>query len=99
MCLCLGAARADDGYGVFWTILHGLEDIPDYESALFASLRRRPSMMALSMACRVLNAPDVRNLHSAVHALARELSTRHDLESEHVEQLRLLNQGSGSPEQ
>jgi hypothetical protein len=46
-----------DGYGVFWAILHGLEDIPDYETALSASLRRQPSRFGLLMARRVFNVP------------------------------------------
>jgi hypothetical protein len=46
----------DDGAGVFWAILHGLESLPgQYETKLVQSLRRIPSRMALTMVCRLLN--------------------------------------------
>jgi hypothetical protein len=32
----------DDGAGVFWAIVHGLEATPGYESALVESVRRAP---------------------------------------------------------
>ncbi len=44
-----------DGYGVFWSILHGLEKIPGYEAALVESVRRRPSLFGLDMINRILN--------------------------------------------
>ena len=46
-----------DGFGVFWSALHGLEDIPAYEPHLLASLRRQPSRFGLIMARRILNDP------------------------------------------
>jgi hypothetical protein len=46
----------EDGYGVYWSILHGLEGRGDYEDALLASLRRSPSRFALTMVNRILNA-------------------------------------------
>ncbi len=30
----------DDGYGIFWTMLHGIEDQPSYAPLLKASVRR-----------------------------------------------------------
>jgi hypothetical protein len=45
----------DDGAGVFWSILHGIESLPGYESLLIDSLRRRPSEFALIMVNRLLN--------------------------------------------
>ena len=80
-----------DGYGVFWSILHGLEDIPDCEPALLESLRRQPSLMSLTMARRILNTPRCAKLHSTVHKLAEELSTRKDLDSELVAELSKLS--------
>jgi len=44
-----------DGYGVFWSILHGLEDLPDYELALIDSLRRQPMEFNVRMVNRILN--------------------------------------------
>ena len=45
-----------DGYGVFWSILHGLEGLPGYEEALIESIRRQPSEFSLLMVSRMLNA-------------------------------------------
>lgn len=45
-----------DGYGVFWSILHGLESLPDYESPLVDSVRRRPTEFNVRMIDRILNA-------------------------------------------
>ena len=40
----------DDGAGVLWTIVHGVESMPfDYEPELLDSLERAPSMMAQIM--------------------------------------------------
>jgi hypothetical protein len=47
---------AEDGAGVFWAIVHGLESLPGYESRLVASVRRVPSDFALLMVNRLLNA-------------------------------------------
>ena len=38
-----------DGYGVFWSLLHGLESMPDYEGALVESFMRQPSEFAMLM--------------------------------------------------
>ena len=44
----------DDGGGVFWTILHGLETL-EYEEKLVDSLVRKPSLMAITMLVRIEN--------------------------------------------
>lgn len=44
-----------DGYGVFWSILHGLEALPNYEPALISSLRRQPTQFNVLMVVRILN--------------------------------------------
>lgn len=46
----------DDGCGVFWTIVHGLESIPDSERALLESVRKQPSIFSVMMIHRILNA-------------------------------------------
>jgi hypothetical protein len=46
----------EDGFGVFWTVLHGLESLPRYESKLVASVKRAPSDFGLLMVNRLLNA-------------------------------------------
>lgn len=45
-----------DGYGIFWSILHGLESLPKYEVRLLESVRRQPSLFSLLMINRMLNA-------------------------------------------
>ncbi len=44
-----------DGNGVFWTIIHGLEDIGGYEVTLIDSIRREPSFCGLIMVNRLIN--------------------------------------------
>jgi hypothetical protein len=46
----------EDGYGVMWSIVHGLEKLPNYEPALLASLARQPSELGITMVGRMLNA-------------------------------------------
>jgi hypothetical protein len=43
----------DDGAGVLWTILHGLEVRDDYEDALRQSMARKPSRMGKVMLDRL----------------------------------------------
>ncbi|HEY9403704.1 MAG TPA: hypothetical protein VIQ24_13655 [Pyrinomonadaceae bacterium] len=45
----------EDGHGIFWSVLHGLESLPDYERALVESVRRQPSEFGLLMINRILN--------------------------------------------
>src|SRR5262245_30219361 len=48
-----------DGAGIFWAIVHGLESLPGYESHLVESITRTPSRFALLMIHRLLNAGQV----------------------------------------
>lgn len=45
----------EDGGGVFWSIVHGLESFSTYEKELIASLDRQPSEMGLLMLRRIKN--------------------------------------------
>ena len=45
----------DDGAGVLWSIVHGVERFKTYDRELVASLRRQPSMMGLAMLMRIKN--------------------------------------------
>jgi hypothetical protein len=45
----------EDGAGVFWTILHGLESVGGYEPALVRSVKRQPSEFGVLMVGRLLN--------------------------------------------
>jgi hypothetical protein len=76
-----------DGYGVFWSALHGLEDIPAYEPHLIASLRRQPSQFGLLMVRRILNSPDrneavVQQLRDTLLAITSRAHLHSDLLSE-----------------
>ena len=44
-----------DGFGVFWTLLHGIESAAGYEPHLLRSVRRRPSLFGVYMINRILN--------------------------------------------
>ena len=46
----------DDGYEMFWSVLHGLEAQPGYEPLVVESVRRRPSQFPVLMLNRMLNA-------------------------------------------
>jgi hypothetical protein len=46
----------DDGYGVFWSIVHYLEACEGYESALMESVERLPVEFNLLMLNRLMNA-------------------------------------------
>ncbi len=45
----------EDGAGVLWSIVHGLESLPDYEDKLVASIQRQPSELGLVMISRIVN--------------------------------------------
>jgi len=45
----------DDGAGVFWTAVHGMEAIGDYEKHLLSYFRRWPNLMNKLMLRRIYN--------------------------------------------
>lgn len=45
-----------DGYGLFRTILHGLERLPDYEHKVIESVQRKPARFNVLMVNRMMNA-------------------------------------------
>ena len=45
----------EDGAGVLWSVVHGLESLPDYEPELVRSVQRQPSELAVTMIGRLLN--------------------------------------------
>jgi hypothetical protein len=46
----------EEGLGVVWSVLHGLEALPNYEPELLRSLARQPSEFGVRMVGRLLNA-------------------------------------------
>jgi hypothetical protein len=54
----------DDGAGVLWSIVHGIESLPiDYEPALRASLGRKSSFMGRVMLERLIKATESSRSH------------------------------------
>ena len=47
---------SEDGFGVFWALLHGLESLPGYEERLLESILRLPTRFTVLMVNRLLNA-------------------------------------------
>ena len=45
----------DDGSGVFWSALHGMEAVGGYEDLLLQYYRRWPSLMTKTMLRRLMN--------------------------------------------
>jgi hypothetical protein len=45
----------DDGAGVFWSALHGMEAVGGYEDFLLQYFRRYPSLMTRAMLRRLVN--------------------------------------------
>jgi hypothetical protein len=45
----------EDGAGVLWSIVHGLESLSDYEDKLVESIWRQPSHIGLVMISRIVN--------------------------------------------
>ena len=45
----------EDGAGVFWSALHGMEAVGGYEEMLLRYFRRWPSLMTKAMLRRILN--------------------------------------------
>lgn len=45
----------EDGAGVFWTALHGMEALGGYEALLLQYFRRHPSLMTTTMLRRIQN--------------------------------------------
>ena len=50
----------EDGAGVFWSIVHGLEALANYESCLLDAVSSYPTEFSLIMVNRLLNAGQTR---------------------------------------
>lgn len=68
-----------DGYGVFWSILHGLEGIDEYELQLCESIEIKPSEFNVLMAMRVLNPKSVSDYKVQVKDTLVKALSRSDL--------------------
>ncbi|MDO1451563.1 hypothetical protein Q0590_35150 [Rhodocytophaga aerolata] len=45
----------EDGGGVLWSIVHGLESLPNYADKLLKSVEKQPSNLGLIMVSRIAN--------------------------------------------
>jgi hypothetical protein len=52
--------REEDGSGVFWSALHGMEHVGGYEEMLLQSYQRSPSLMTRAMLRRLLKSGQTR---------------------------------------
>jgi hypothetical protein len=64
----------EDGRGVYWGIVHGLEGRGGYEPALLDSIRRAPSPFALLMLNRIANAGQADCAGVSILALLEEVA-------------------------
>ena len=67
----------DDGFGVFWSIVHGLEHVNTYETELVASVRRCPNLFNTLMLNRMLNAGITTAAGESIDKLFREVLAHH----------------------
>lgn len=63
----------EDGIGVFWSVVHGIEQMNDYEQSLLNSLNRRPSIVTVLMVHRIANTGQIMILDKEIKAIYREL--------------------------
>lgn len=86
-----------DGYGIFWSILHGLESLSGrYESKLIESIRRTPSEFSVVMINRMLNAGEAEVGGVSLLALLGDVSANSDCPPEVRERARKFVEYQGS---
>lgn len=76
----------DDGAGVFWSILHGLETL-EYEQKLYDSLIDKPSHMTITMLKRIENAPSEMIAGKSILELKNFIKNNTKLESELLDEI------------
>ena len=70
-----------DGFGVFWTILHGIESVPGFEGALLDSVEKSPSEFTVRMINRLINAGEDRIGTTNLMQVLRSVAERGDIPS------------------
>ena len=68
-----------DGFGVFWSILHGLEAVPGYQPFLLDSVERAPSEFTVRMINRMLNAGELQIGSSELLSALEHIAARMDI--------------------
>jgi hypothetical protein len=80
----------EDGYGIFWSILHGLEQGADYEDELVRSVKRAPNLFNTLMLHRILNS-GVATIHGhSIRELLASAERETSTPKQVAEQLRSL---------
>ena len=70
---------SQDGFGVFWSILHGLEAAPGYEPFLMESVGRAPSEFTVRMINRMINAGELRIGSRELLSVLEHIAARIDI--------------------
>ena len=65
----------DDGAGVLWSVVHGVESLPGYEPELVRSVQRGPSLLGVAMVGRLINGGVFEVGGVSLIDLLREVST------------------------
>ena len=76
----------DDGTGVFWTILHGLESL-EYEQKLYDSLMNKPSHMTITMLKRIENTNSDTIAGKSISELKSFIKNNPKIESELLDEI------------
>ncbi|WP_350287978.1 hypothetical protein [uncultured Croceitalea sp.] len=76
----------DDGAGVFWTILHGLETL-EYEQKLYDSLMDKPSHMTITMLKRIENTDSDTIAGKSISELKNFVKNNPKIESELLDEI------------
>lgn len=76
----------EDGSGVFWSILHGLETL-ECEKELYQSLMRKPSHMTIVMLIRIENSGLKSINGKSISELKNSIRNNPNIEAELIEQL------------
>ena len=77
----------EDGFGVFWSILHGIETFKNYEHNLIESLNFRPSLMGIIMLNRLENSSPKKIEIDKILELKESIKKRPQIEKELINQL------------
>ncbi len=69
----------EDGVGVLWSVVHGVESLPGYEPALIRSVRHVPSELGITMVVRLISAGVAEVGNARLSDLLRDLAGRSDI--------------------
>jgi len=76
----------EDGEGVFWSILHGLETL-NYEESLYESLMKKPSHMTITMLNRIENSESDKIMGKSISKLKHFIKNNPKTELELLDEI------------